>query len=71
MVTVPPLIAASTPLDASMVARAVLLLLHEPPDVALLSVILLPEHGLETPVVAANPAFTVSCVMVRHPAALT
>jgi hypothetical protein len=70
MVTVPPLIAASTPVTASIVARAVLLLLHVPPDVALLIVILLPVHGLETPVVAAKPAFTVSWVVVRQLAAL-
>ena len=68
MVTVPPLIAASTPLDASMVARAVLLLLHVPPVVALLSVMLLPAHGLVAPVVAARAALTVSWVIVRQPA---
>ena len=68
MVTVPPLTAVSTPVDSPMVARAVLLLLHVPPVVALLSVMLLPVHGLDTPVVAAKAVFTVSWVIVRQPA---
>ena len=64
--TVPPPTAVNNPLDASIVARAVLLLLHVPPEVALAKVILLPKHGLDTPVISATPAVTVSCVIVRH-----
>ena len=63
MVTVPPLTPVTTPVPASIVARAVLLLLQEPPLVALLSVVVAPGHTVKVPVIAATVAFTVNDVI--------
>jgi hypothetical protein len=57
IVTVPEATPVTTPVVEPTVAIAVLLLLHVPPDVALLSVVILPGHTLAVPVMGDNGLF--------------
>jgi hypothetical protein len=61
MVAVPILTPVATPVEAFMVQIAVLLLLHTPPVVALLKVLVLPPQPVVVPEMAATVgnAFTV------------
>jgi hypothetical protein len=62
----PAAIPPTTP-EASTVATAGKLLLHVPPVVALLSVVVSPSHTCSTPVVVAGSGFTVTVVVIRQP----
>lgn len=69
MITVlPPDTDVTTPDDGPMVATPVLPLLHVPPAVALLSVVVLPLHRVSVPVIGVV-VLTVIVVVVVHPAA--
>ena len=71
MVAVPgPEIPLTIPVDAPIVATAVLLLLHVPPATVLLSVILDPTHTADVPVIAAGIAYTVTVAYATQPAAM-
>ncbi len=59
----------STPVVASIVAFVVLLLLHEPPAVALLSVVELPRHTDNEPENVAGVVPTVTVTFLRQPLA--
>jgi hypothetical protein len=56
MVAVPGAIPLTTPVDETTVATKVLLLLHDPPEVALLSVVVLDIQRVVVPVIGVNPA---------------
>jgi hypothetical protein len=49
------------------VATLVVLLLHMPPPVVLLSVVLLPTHTVDEPVIAAGSGLTVTTSVAKHP----
>lgn len=55
--------------DVPIVAVAVLLLLHVPPPVLLVSVVVVPTHRLTAPdgVMAAGVLLTVTMAVARHP----
>jgi hypothetical protein len=55
------------PLRDPIVATARALLLHEPPVVVLLNVVVLPTHTLVVPVIAAGSAFTVTIAVMLQP----
>jgi len=69
MAVVPASTPVIIPLLVPMVATVVLLLVHEPPDVALLSVVVRPTHTLVVPEIAAGRGFTVSTVVAIQPVA--
>ena len=72
MFTVPTLIPITTPVVAPTVAIAGLLLLHVPPGVGCVHVVLDPTHTFVAPVTApVSVAFTVICVVAIHPAGST
>ena len=50
-----------------MVATAGVALLHVPPAVALLSVVVEPTHTLVVPVMAAGSGLTVTVAVTAHP----
>jgi hypothetical protein len=60
MLALPALIPVTRPVLAPTVATAPSLLLHVPPDVALLNDTAWPTHTTVSPVFAASPAFTVA-----------
>lgn len=62
----PPATPDMTPVAASAVAIPVLLLLHVPPAVASLNVVLWPAHTAGVPVTAAT-GFTDTVVVTEHP----
>jgi len=66
---VPTSTAFKTPLLVPIVATAVLLLLHAPPVVALLSVADAPAHTLVAPVMDGGEGLTVNAVVVMQPVA--
>ena len=49
------------------VATLVLLLLHAPPNVALLSTLVCPAHTVAIPVMAAGTGFTEIIVVLKQP----
>jgi hypothetical protein len=57
----------NTPLSEPIVATAVLLLLHVPPVVVLLNVVVLPTHTAVMPVIAPGSGLTVIMVEVKQP----
>lgn len=67
MVAVPELTPVAMPVDEPILAIAVLLLLHVPPAVASLSVVLNPTHRLLLPVMAAGDVLTVSVEKAAQP----
>ena len=67
MVAVPAATPFTTPV-VPMVATPVLLLLHTPPAVVLLKVVVDPWHTDATPVIAAGNGFTVTVTVVLPPA---
>lgn len=67
MVVVPKDTLVTSPDAATTVATEVLLLLHVPPAVASLSCVVPPKHTLDAPVMG-DSAFTVTVVVVEHPA---
>jgi hypothetical protein len=69
--TVPAFTPVSTPVVAWMVAIALLLLLHVPPAVASLSMVVAPLQIDVVPVIASGSGCTVIGVFVSQPAAVT
>jgi hypothetical protein len=67
MVDVPEATPPTTPVPEPTVATPVLLLLHEPPPVLLVSVVLLPTHMLVEPAIATGFADTVTVVVTLQP----
>jgi hypothetical protein len=67
MVVVPCELPVSTPVPATIVATAVLLLLQVPPGVALVRVTVLPTHTLAGPLIAPGNGLTVSMVLRLQP----
>ena len=66
--TLPVLIPVIIPVALPAVAINGLLLLHIPPVVTSLSVVVAPTHIVVVPVIAAGSAYTVSVLVVLHPA---
>ena len=60
--------ALTTPVDEPMMAIEVLLLLHVPPGVASVSVVVKPMQPLLVPLIAPGNGFTVTSVMAVQPA---
>jgi hypothetical protein len=69
MVTLPAETPLTTPVPAPAVATDVLLLVHVPPGVALLSVVVAPTQTVEEPgLMAGGAAITVTGFVTKHPA---
>lgn len=64
---VPDATPVTTPLDEPTVACAVLLLVHVPPAILLLNVVVWPTHTVGVPVITDGAAFTVNDVVREHP----
>lgn len=58
----------TTPVAASTVARAVLLLLQVPPGKELLRVVVAPKHAMNTPVIGPGVGVTVTVATALQPA---
>jgi hypothetical protein len=67
MVVVPVAIPITTPVLLSIVATDVLVLLHDPPEVALLRVAAEPTHIADGPVIAEGGALTVRVLVIIQP----
>ena len=67
-ITTPPV---TKPVVPPTVATGILLLLHVPPPVVLLSCVVRPEHIEVTPVIGAGSGFTVTVVVTRQPVAVS
>jgi hypothetical protein len=67
IVAVSAAIPLTTPVDASMDATALLLLIHVPPPTASANVVLLPVHTLAAPVITGGNAFTVTTAVTELP----
>lgn len=63
MVTAPAATPVTTPVAELTVALAVLLLLHVPPAVASVSVVLIPVHNVEAPEMAAAAVRSVTTLV--------
>jgi hypothetical protein len=70
MVAVPELIPINSPVDASMAALALLLLVHVPPIALLLSCTVSPGHNDVAPVIADAAGFTVITRVTKQPVEL-
>ena len=68
MTGVPAATPVRTPVPVTIVAKAVLLLLHVPPDVALVSVAEAFTHTAVAPLIAPGVVITVTVLLTRHPA---
>ena len=66
----PALTPLTIPVDEPTVALEVLLLLQVPPDVALLSEVVLPAQTTAVPVIAPGTGFTVAVRVVWQPASI-
>jgi hypothetical protein len=66
MVVVPGIIPVTTPVALFTVATAVLLLLHVPPVMALVSVVVVPGHICVSPILVTR-VFTVAIIVVNIP----
>ncbi len=64
---VPAVIPVTTPVPAPTEATDVLLLLHAPPPVASLSVVVAPTHALAVPVITDGVGDTVNVAVVLQP----
>lgn len=67
MVEVPADTPVTIPVPEPTVATAVLLLLHEPPPEALVSVVVVPGHAVSVPPIAAGNGLTVTAWVARQP----
>ena len=65
---VPSAMPVTIPEPVPTVAIALLLLLHEPPGVISINVIVLPIHTLPGPVIGAGTVFTVTVAVLTHAA---
>ncbi len=70
MLDVPPAIPVTIPVDAPTVAIVVLPLVHVPPGVALLRLVVLPWQTVFTPVIAGGDARTENVIVLVHPRAV-
>jgi hypothetical protein len=62
-----PLTPVTTPVPATTVATLVGLLLHEPPPVKLVSVVVPPSHTCKVPVIGNGTGFTVATAVLKQP----
>jgi hypothetical protein len=67
MVTIPDATPVTTPEDEPTIAIEVLLLLHAPPGVALLSAVVKPGQTLAVPNIAAGTGLIEICLVEMHP----
>ena len=67
MVDVPAVTPVTIPLDDPIVATAVLPLLHAPPEVPLVNVVVLPMHTESVPPILAGSAYTVTILVAAQP----
>ena len=67
MVAVPEVMPVTTPVEDPMVATPVALLLHVPPEVVLVNVVVKPTHTLVVPAIAAGFGLTVKLVTAIQP----
>jgi len=67
MVEVPDVTPLTTPVVEPMVATEVLVLLHVPPDVPSVNVVVLPAQTEVVPEIVAGTAFTVTTAIARQP----
>jgi hypothetical protein len=65
---VPELRLVTIPVEGSIVAAVVLLLVHVPPEGELESVVVYPVHTPNEPVIAPGRALTVTTAVALHPA---
>ena len=70
MLAVPTLIGTSIPVVTLTPATVVLLLVHVPPPVALLSGVFTPVHTVAKPVVLLTAGTTVTSAVRAHPLAI-
>jgi hypothetical protein len=62
--TVPPV---TIPVELPTEATVLLLLVHVPPDIVLLNIVVCPEHTVGVPVLAGGTGFTVITVVIGQP----
>lgn len=67
MIAVPALTPLTMPVPEPTVAIAVLLLLHAPPVIVSLSVVVAPTHAVADPVIVGGNAFTVTAFIALQP----
>lgn len=67
MVGTPAAMPVITPVLASTVPRAVLLLLHEPPEIVLVNVVCEPAQTEVAPAITSGSGLTVTSVMALQP----
>lgn len=67
MIAVPADTPVTIPVDEPMVAMAVLPLLQSPPPAPSLSVVVVPTHVCNIPVIVVGPEFTVTVVIAVQP----
>ena len=67
MVTAPPPTPVTVPVDEPTVAIKVLLLVHDPPVVAMLSVVVVPTQMWLMPVMDGGAGLTVMIFVMRQP----
>jgi hypothetical protein len=67
MVAAPTVSPVTMPVNKLTVATVVLLLLHVPPAVASLNIVVSPKHTFVLPVIGAGNGFTVTVVVMKQP----
>lgn len=67
MVAVPGLTPVTMPVEAPTEATSGLLLLHVPPEVGSVRVVVRPTHNIDVPLIGAGNGFTVMTAMAKHP----
>lgn len=67
MVVVPAAMPVANPLDEPMVAIAGAPLIHEPPEVVLVRVVVAPAHIVVVPAIAAGSGLTIIEAVARQP----
>jgi hypothetical protein len=67
ILVVPALTPVATPVDQLIVALAVVLLAHVPPEVALVMAMVLPTHTMSSPPMAGSAGATVTVVVRTQP----
>lgn len=69
MVAVPAPVPVTIPDIKPAVATAVLLLVHDPPVIVFVNVVVAPAHMFLVPLIAVGPGLTVTTVVILHPVA--
>ncbi len=67
IVAVPAAMPVTMPVEEPIVAIVVVLLLHVPPAIGLLSAVVPPGHTLAVPVMAGGGGITVTVVVIAQP----